>query len=168
MTWTDRRTETLKARWVDGYSAAAIAEHFCITRNAVIGKANRLIRLGQLQARGNPGAAARREKKAACQLPPDSVLAAGVKRPVAMPATNVRTPSKREIALLRAMAALERANGADWRLTQAFRLARLPDDNGAEFLNRLIGKRLVRIVAPARYLLTDAAVAYLPKERRAG
>jgi GcrA cell cycle regulator len=42
--WTDENTETLKRLWADGMSASKIAEALgnVVTRNAVIGKADRL------------------------------------------------------------------------------------------------------------------------------
>jgi GcrA cell cycle regulator len=43
MTWTSERTEQLKALWMDGQSASAIASELGrVTRNAVIGKVYRL------------------------------------------------------------------------------------------------------------------------------
>ena len=42
MAWTDQTVETLRTMWVAGASAREIGEHIGATRNAVIGKANRL------------------------------------------------------------------------------------------------------------------------------
>ena len=44
ITWTEPRIKTLKALWADGYSCSLIAAELGgeITRNAVIGKVNRL------------------------------------------------------------------------------------------------------------------------------
>ena len=43
MGWTDERVETLKKLWLDGLSASQIAKQLGgVTRNAVIGKANRI------------------------------------------------------------------------------------------------------------------------------
>jgi GcrA cell cycle regulator len=41
-TWDDERIETLRALWTDGQSARQIAEVLGCTRNAIIGKSNRL------------------------------------------------------------------------------------------------------------------------------
>lgn len=54
--WTDDRVERLRALWKDGFSASQIAAKLGgITRNAVIGKANRL----GLEGRARPSAPAR-------------------------------------------------------------------------------------------------------------
>lgn len=42
MTWTDERIDLLKKLWADGRSASQIAKQLGVTRNAVIGKVNRL------------------------------------------------------------------------------------------------------------------------------
>ena len=42
MTWTDDRVQTLTHRWQDGYSAALIGAELGFSRNAVIGKVQRL------------------------------------------------------------------------------------------------------------------------------
>ena len=42
MAWTDETVDVLKALWGDGRSAREIAGRLGMTRNAVIGKANRL------------------------------------------------------------------------------------------------------------------------------
>ena len=42
MQWTDGDVETLKALWSKGRSAREIGEKLGVTRNAVIGKANRM------------------------------------------------------------------------------------------------------------------------------
>lgn len=58
--WTDGEVQTLKALWIDGVSAGLIAKDLGRSRNAVIGKANRLVEQALLSARGNAGTAARR------------------------------------------------------------------------------------------------------------
>lgn len=40
--WTDPRVASLKSFWARGYSAGAIAELLGATKNAVVGKADRL------------------------------------------------------------------------------------------------------------------------------
>ncbi len=41
--WTEEKTELLKEMWCEkGYTATKIAEHLSLTKNAVIGKVNRL------------------------------------------------------------------------------------------------------------------------------
>ena len=42
MAWTDGKVEVLEALWSEGRSAREIAEKLGVTRNAVIGKANRM------------------------------------------------------------------------------------------------------------------------------
>ncbi len=42
MAWTEESVEILKAMWLEGRSAREIGERLGMTRNAVIGKANRL------------------------------------------------------------------------------------------------------------------------------
>lgn len=42
MPWTDESCKTLKAMWCDGRSAREVAGRLGVTRNAVIGKANRM------------------------------------------------------------------------------------------------------------------------------
>ena len=42
MTWTDDRVETLTYRWQDGYSASLIGAELGFSRNAIIGKVQRL------------------------------------------------------------------------------------------------------------------------------
>jgi GcrA cell cycle regulator len=42
MAWTEEAVEILKTMWVEGRSAREIGERVEMTRNAVIGKANRL------------------------------------------------------------------------------------------------------------------------------
>ncbi|PHQ69786.1 MAG: global cell cycle regulator GcrA-like protein [Sneathiella sp.] len=70
MSWTDERIETLKKLWGSGKTAAEIADELGdVTRNAVIGKANRL----GLSAKATP-AVQKAKKKAlpphrACQWP---------------------------------------------------------------------------------------------------
>ena len=42
MNWTDKKIEKLKELWEQGDMAVEIAEVFGVTKNAIIGKANRL------------------------------------------------------------------------------------------------------------------------------
>ena len=42
MIWTDDRVQTLTHRWQDGYSASLIGAELGFSRNAVIGKVQRL------------------------------------------------------------------------------------------------------------------------------
>ena len=42
MSWTDQQIQTLRQKWGNGFSASDIAKILGVTRNAVIGKANRL------------------------------------------------------------------------------------------------------------------------------
>ena len=42
MNWTDKKIEKLKELWERGDAATEIAEVFGVTKNAIIGKANRL------------------------------------------------------------------------------------------------------------------------------
>jgi len=71
MSWTDERIEKLKSLWGSGKTAAEIAEELGgVTRNAVIGKANRL----GLSAKATTAAAPKAKKKVipahrACQWP---------------------------------------------------------------------------------------------------
>lgn len=71
MSWTEERIEKLKNLWGSGKTAAEIAEDLGgVTRNAVIGKANRL----GLSAKSTATAAAKTKKKVvpahrACQWP---------------------------------------------------------------------------------------------------
>ena len=71
MSWTDERIETLKKLWGSGKTAAEIAEELGgVTRNAVIGKANRL----GLSNKSSTAAAPKAKKKKvpahkACQWP---------------------------------------------------------------------------------------------------
>lgn len=59
--WDADRTDRLKALWTEGLSAAKISRALGgVTRNAVIGKAHRLVKLGELSPRGNLGTASRR------------------------------------------------------------------------------------------------------------
>ena len=70
MAWTDRNVEILEALWSEGRSARDIAEKLGVTRNAVIGKANRLGLSHNSAARTDGRArAARRESD-----PPSSPL----------------------------------------------------------------------------------------------
>ncbi|SLN12404.1 GcrA family cell cycle regulator [Oceanibacterium hippocampi] len=69
MTWTEERVELLKELWGNGKTAADIAEALGgVTRNAVIGKANRL----NLSAKGEAKPASVRAEPSAkrpCQWP---------------------------------------------------------------------------------------------------
>ena len=71
MSWTEERIEKLRKLWGSGKTAAEIAEELGdVTRNAVIGKANRL----GLSAKSTPAAAPKPKKKVipahrACQWP---------------------------------------------------------------------------------------------------
>ncbi|WP_169566138.1 GcrA family cell cycle regulator [Sneathiella limimaris] len=71
MSWTEERIEKLKSLWGSGKTAAEIAEELGgVTRNAVIGKANRL----GLSNKSSTTAAPKAKKKAvpahrACQWP---------------------------------------------------------------------------------------------------
>lgn len=70
MSWTEERIEKLKKLWGSGKTAAEIAEELGdVTRNAVIGKANRL----GLSTKSAPAAAKPRKKvippHRACQWP---------------------------------------------------------------------------------------------------
>lgn len=71
MSWTEERIEKLKQMWGKGNTAQQIADDLGgVTRNAVIGKANRL----GLSAKAAPAAAPKPKKKAvpahrACQWP---------------------------------------------------------------------------------------------------
>lgn len=59
--WPAEEIEQLKDLWISGISSTLIANQLPgRSRNAVIGKANRLIELGQLQPRGNRGTERRR------------------------------------------------------------------------------------------------------------
>jgi GcrA cell cycle regulator len=74
MLWTDEAVETLKRLAVEGLSAARIAAELgASTRNAVIGKANRIgIKLngdGRASAPASPTAAARGRRLAPAALP---------------------------------------------------------------------------------------------------
>lgn len=42
MKWTDEQTASLTDKWNDGWSASQIGGHLGVTRNAVIGKLNRI------------------------------------------------------------------------------------------------------------------------------
>ncbi len=42
MAWTEEGVELLQKMWLEGRSAREIGERLSMTRNAVIGKANRL------------------------------------------------------------------------------------------------------------------------------
>src|SRR3974390_1504525 len=55
MSWTNERVDLLKSLWAEGRSASAIAAHIGgVTRNAVIGKVNRLGLAGRLTAPRRP------------------------------------------------------------------------------------------------------------------
>lgn len=56
MSWTHERTELMKARWADGFSATQIADELGggITRNAVIGKVHRLNLTGRAKRPATP------------------------------------------------------------------------------------------------------------------
>ena len=61
MSWTDERVETLKKLWSDGLSASQIANELgSVTRNAVIGKVNRLGLSGRAKS---PSSSAPRQRK---------------------------------------------------------------------------------------------------------
>lgn len=47
MAWTERKIERLKQLWTDGAPASDIARDLDMTRNAVLGKLNRLGLLGK-------------------------------------------------------------------------------------------------------------------------
>ena len=49
--WTPERVELLKKLWAGGYSGSIIAERMGITRNAVLGKADRLSLNGRKEGR---------------------------------------------------------------------------------------------------------------------
>ncbi|WP_165184765.1 GcrA family cell cycle regulator [Caulobacter soli] len=56
MSWTDERTATAKKMWIDGYSATQIAKQLGdVSRNAVIGKVQRLGLLKTRRAASSPG-----------------------------------------------------------------------------------------------------------------
>ena len=62
MSWTDERVETLKKLWGDGLSASQIANELgSATRNAVLGKVNRLGLSGRANS-PRPGRPARQRK----------------------------------------------------------------------------------------------------------
>ena len=65
MAWTDEGVETLKAMWAEGHSAREIGERLGFTRNAVIGKANRLGLSHARAAKEAPAAAAAEAPRAA-------------------------------------------------------------------------------------------------------
>lgn len=76
MSWTPERTETLINLFESGQSRGAIALHLGVTRNAVIGKINRLARAGKLgdqpvrKATRKPGRkAARKPRKRSASSP---------------------------------------------------------------------------------------------------
>lgn len=52
-TWTDERVEVLKTKWAEGHSASQVARMLGgVTRNAVIGKVNRLGLSGRAEPSG--------------------------------------------------------------------------------------------------------------------
>lgn len=69
--WTEDRVESLRALWAEGHSAAHIGARLGTTRNAVIGKANRL-KLEKRAGRTNEVASTRRraiERQRIIRLP---------------------------------------------------------------------------------------------------
>lgn len=73
-TWTDERTDTLKRLWIGGLSASEIARELGgITRNAVIGKVDRL----GLLARAKPSKPGQSAAKAAVARKARLVVAGG-------------------------------------------------------------------------------------------
>lgn len=60
MKWSAEQVDQLIASWRAGHSAREIGQALGVTRDAVIGKANRLVKEGWLEPRFNPGTAARR------------------------------------------------------------------------------------------------------------
>jgi GcrA cell cycle regulator len=67
--WTDDLVAALKARWASGWSAAQIAVEIGVTRNAALGKLNRLGLLGTLHPQAGQSPRPKPKRTAAPRKP---------------------------------------------------------------------------------------------------
>jgi GcrA cell cycle regulator len=103
MRWTDERVATLKKLWIEGLSAAQIAQSLGgVTRNAVIGKVHRL----GLQGRATPSRPAKRPVRPMQR--PRLVSATGG---ASLPRTP-RPPTAPVLALAPALEPMKREDGS--------------------------------------------------------
>ena len=94
MEWTDEIIDRLKALWLEGHSTAEIGRRMGISKNAVVGKAHRLVLAGRPSPirRGPPGERPRRPSVKRVTGPTLPTMEAPAARD-AVPATSSPPPS---------------------------------------------------------------------------